>query len=254
MGRLSASIAHEIRNPLGAIRHANSLLSEQVLADLALHTEAQGQVLPGAPIDSGGAALVVSRPSVPMARAKQQARLAKIIEDNTVRINTIVEDVLAIARRDRAQIEAIRLADYLPPMLEELFAHKQIQAERVVLLLKAEDPCYFDAGHLRQVLVNLLDNALRFAPPTSAAVKLEWAQNVEGRLQLTVADAGPGIDAAQIEHVFEPFYTTHTQGTGLGLFLVREWCLANQAEISYQRQFDSSIYSGAFIIEPEQNK
>ena len=226
MGRLSASIAHEIRNPLGAIRHANSLLAEH-LQDEPTHL----------------AALPV--------RAKQQARLAKIIEDNTVRINTIVEDVLAIARRDRVQVEPIQLAAYLPALLEEHLAHKQIAADRVRLAVLVDDVCWFDAGHLRQVLINLLDNALRFAPPCEGAVKIEWARSSSGRLQLSVADAGPGIDAAQIEHVFEPFYTTHTQGTGLGLFLVREWCLANQAEIGYQRLADASMYSGAFIIEPD---
>ncbi len=241
MGRLSASIAHEIRNPLGAIRHANSLLGEHLQGDL---DRAEERVS-----DAGEVATKTQVP--PVAQAKQQARLSKIIEDNTVRINTIVEDVLAIARRDRAQIEPIKLAAFLPGLLDEHLAHKQIAVDQVRLVLATEAPCWFDAGHLRQVLINLLDNALRFAPRGEASVKVEWARTPSGRLQLSVADAGPGIDGAQIEHVFEPFYTTHTQGTGLGLFLVREWCLANQAEIGYQRLPDSSIYSGAFIIEPD---
>jgi two-component system, NtrC family, sensor histidine kinase PilS len=266
MGRLSASIAHEIRNPLGAIRHANSLLAEQLQVASTLppivpaagfggsDTLAEGGKGSGISIGVGigvdsEAANEAARLGV--ARLKQQARLAKIIEDNTVRINTIVEDVLAIARRDRAQVEPIHLAAYLPSLLEEHLAYKQLDAARVKLVLSVADVCWFDAGHLRQILVNLLDNALRFAPSSEGAVKLEWARSGAGRLQLSVADAGPGIDAEQIEHVFEPFYTTHSQGTGLGLFLVREWCLANQAEIGYQRLTDSSIYSGAFIIEPD---
>jgi two-component system, NtrC family, sensor histidine kinase PilS len=249
MGRLSASIAHEIRNPLGAIRHANSLLAEQLQAD----ADSSGALGSDRALedDAMSPSVVSVMSGVNLVKVKQQARLAKIIEDNTVRINTIVEDVLAIARRDRAQIEPIRLADYLPALLEEHLAHKQVNAEQVLLVLSVDDPCWFDAGHLRQILVNLLDNALRFSPSRVAAVKLEWGRSASGRLQLSVADAGPGIDAAQIEHVFEPFYTTHTQGTGLGLFLVREWCLANQAEIGYQRLLDASIYSGAFIIEPD---
>jgi two-component system, NtrC family, sensor histidine kinase PilS len=229
MGRLSASIAHEIRNPLGAIRHANSLLAEQLQVAIASTDVA-------APVKT---------------KLNQQTRLTKIVEDNTVRINTIVEDVLAIARRDRVQVEPIRLSVFLPSLLEEHLTYKQVSLDRVHLALTVDDPCWFDAGHLRQVLINLVDNALRFAPARESAVKIEWARSATGRLQLSVADAGPGIDADQIEHVFEPFYTTHSQGTGLGLFLVREWCLANQAEIGYQRLFDPSIYSGAFIIEPD---
>jgi two-component system, NtrC family, sensor histidine kinase PilS len=232
MGRLSASIAHEIRNPLGAIRHANSLLSEQVQGQLASAQPAAGSVV---------------GPQI-----KQQARLAKIIEDNTVRINTIVEDVLAIARRDRAQIEPIVLQSFLPAMIEEHLAYQQIDPSRVVVLLEADEPISFDSGHLRQVLTNLLDNALRYAPVQPKSVQIEWARNASGRLQLSVADAGSGIEAAEIEHVFEPFYTTHSQGTGLGLFLVREWCLANNAQIQYLRLPEASIYSGAFMIEPEQ--
>ena len=218
MGRLSASIAHEIRNPLGAIRHANSLLTEQLQQAAA---------------------------------AGPSARLARIIEDNTVRINTIVEDVLAIARRDRAQIEAIEPVRVLPVLLEEHLHLKGMAADRVKLVIASDAPLWFDSGHLRQVLANLLDNALRFAPASPGAVKLEWSASASGRLQLSIADAGPGIEASHIEHVFEPFYTTHTQGTGLGLFLVREWCVANQAQIHYRRLPAPSPYSGAFIIEPE---
>jgi two-component system, NtrC family, sensor histidine kinase PilS len=242
MGRLSASIAHEIRNPLGAIRHANSLLGEHLEGDLVRVQELGSDA---------GADVATKTQASKVGKAKQQARLSRIIEDNTVRINTIVEDVLAIARRDRAQIEPIQLSAFLPGLLDEHLAHKQIDVEQVRLVLATDEPCWFDAGHLRQVLINLLDNALRFAPRGEGTVKVEWARTPAGRLQLSVADAGPGIEGAQIEHVFEPFYTTHTQGTGLGLFLVREWCLANQAEIGYQRLPDSSIYSGAFIIEPD---
>ncbi|MGD9943110.1 MAG: nitrogen regulation protein NR(II), partial [Burkholderiaceae bacterium] len=212
MGRLSASIAHEIRNPLAAIRHANSLLAEQ-LPEPAL------------------------------------ARLAGIVEANTVRIDRIIEDVLSIARRERAAVESIDLAAFLKTLLPEFVAASGADPRRIEVRLESEQPIPFDSNHLRQVLLNLLSNALRYASTGEAAVVIGWRQCAPHRLELTVADDGPGLAPEMLEHVFEPFFTTDHRGTGLGLYLARELCAANAATIRYDAARPPQRRRGAFVIE-----
>ena len=213
MGRLSASIAHEIRNPLGAIRHANSLLAEQLHA---------------APLQ----------------------RLARIVEDNTVRINRTIEDVLSISRRERAVEEPIDMAVFLPAVARELQLQAGGDARRVGIAVRSDAPLSFDSNHLRQILANLVGNALRYASNLPAAVVLEWVETPAHRLELRVADDGPGLSPEALQHAFEPFYTTESRGTGLGLYLARELCNANGAALRYQRAAAGVRYSGAFVIEP----
>lgn len=212
MGRLSASIAHEVRNPLGAISHASQLLAE--------------------------------RSHDPMIK-----RLTAIVEDNSLRINRIIEDVLAIARRDRANTEPIDMTSYLQEFLTEFVAHNKIDAARVRLLVESTAPMLFDGEHLRQVLVNLLSNALRYASNDKDAVCIFWRANEGNRLELIIADDGPGLPADVENHIFEPFVTTEARGTGLGLYLARELCGSNSARIRYQR-LQGGAYRSAFVIEP----
>jgi two-component system, NtrC family, sensor histidine kinase PilS len=202
MGRLSASIAHEIRNPLGAIRHANGLLSES-LGD---------QVKPA------------------------QQRLARIVEDNTVRINRIVEDILSIARRDSAQIEDVDLAGFFADFLPD-FARQQGCADAVIRLeLRCIEPMPFDPAHLHQILVNLLTNALRFASGKVGSIRLVWQFSQDRRVyELLVADDGPGVPGQLTATLFEPFATTDSKGTGLGLYLARELCSINETSLHYER-------------------
>ncbi len=199
MGRLSASIAHEIRNPLGAIRHANSLLGE-------------------------------SLGETPSSTA---LRLNRIIEDNTVRINRIIEDVLAIARRDRAQGESTDLALFLADFLPEFVALTKCPGERIRVDLNSTQPLFFDPAHLRQILINLLSNALRYSSAQAGSVVVVWRRSSDGRMELIVADDGPGLSASVLPHLFEPFVTTESKGTGLGLYLTRELCAANDAQLRY---------------------
>ncbi len=212
MGRLSASIAHEIRNPLGAIRHANSLLAEQ------LH-------LP------------------PM------QRLAGIVETNTIRINRIVEDVLSISRREPPTQEPIELGTYMPVFLEEFAANVNCNLHRLNWSTSIQDHLRFDTNHLRQVLVNILSNALRYASSAAAAVNIQWQKGQGDRLELVIADDGPGLAPEVLQHVFEPFFTTEARGTGLGLYLARELCSANGALLRYERGVEGGRYPGAFVIE-----
>lgn len=213
MGRLSASIAHEIRNPLGAIRHANGLLAER-LDDPVL------------------------------------ARLARIVEDNTVRIDRIIEDVLSISRRERATVETIVPADFLKSLLPEFIGACNADPARVAVRLLSKQPIRFDSNHLRQVLLNLLGNALRHASGAPGAVLIEWREREPHRLELVVADDGPGLPTEMLEHAFEPFFTTETRGTGLGLYLARELCNANGAAIRYEAAASGERYRSAFVIEP----
>lgn len=213
MGRLSASIAHEIRNPLSAIRHANGLLAEQL----------------GEP---------------------HLERLAKIVEDNCRRIDRIIEDVLSISRRGSATPEPLPAEAFLVQAIAELVAQSGADARRIECRVHDDAPIWFDAGNLRQVLLNLLGNALRHASAERGAVRIEWAPDAGGRWSLVVSDDGPGVSAASRVHLFEPFFTTETRGTGLGLHLARELCSANGATIRYRPASDNPPLRSAFVVEP----
>jgi two-component system sensor histidine kinase PilS (NtrC family) len=213
MGRLSASIAHEIRNPLAAIRYANGLLAEQV-------------AMPA------------------------QQRLARIIEDNSVRIDRIVEDVLSIARRERPTLERIDVARFLETLVAEFVTLSGAPRARIEVIVDTDEVLEFDARHLRLVLVNLMTNALRYATNADGALRLHWRRAQGDRLEFRVADDGPGLPAEMLEHVFEPFFTTEARGTGLGLYLAREFCVANQAALRYERSAPGERHGSAFVIVP----
>ncbi len=213
MGRLSASIAHEIRNPLAAIRHANGLLCERQLDPL-------GQ------------------------------RLSRIVEDSSVRIDRIVENVLSIARREPPTLERIEAAGFLQTLVAEVTAAEGADAARIELALRSDEPIVFDPRHLRQVMSNLVSNALRYGSDRPGALRLEWGEGRGARLELKVYDDGPGLPPEMMEHVFEPFFTTESRGTGLGLYLVREFCNANGAGLRYEQIAGGGRYSGAFVILP----
>jgi two-component system sensor histidine kinase PilS (NtrC family) len=194
LGRLTANMAHEIRNPLAAISHAAELLAEEDRDPL--HT-----------------------------------RLARIIHDNTGRLNRLVTEVLELGRRDRAQPELLRWQAFLSGFLEELALH-DASAGRRVEVGQLDVELRFDRGHLYRVLWNLMGNALRHASDADRAVRLEARPApASGRVELHVIDDGPGVDEAQRNQVFEPFFTTHGAGTGLGLYIARELCEASGASL-----------------------
>lgn len=224
MGRLTASIAHEIRNPLAAIANAGQLMSE-------------------APPD------------------EMSARLARIVRENTARLDRIVGDVLRVARREPPRDEALLLHQFVRTWLSELVRDRGIQAETLALTMAAEhDVVRFEQDHLRQILFNLVDNALRFASGTKACVELRieaqaHAADARAPISLWVFDDGPGISDQDRTAIFEPFFTTHARGTGLGLYLAREFCLVNQANLFYDtwRAPDRSRERSGFVIRFAQN-
>ncbi|MFP5390995.1 MAG: sensor histidine kinase [Gammaproteobacteria bacterium] len=216
MGRLTASIAHEVRNPLSAIGHASALLAED-LTDPA-HT-----------------------------------RLLKMVGDNVARVNRMVEDILQLSRKVQPNGEPL----YLGPFLSELKAEFQethaLADDIVALGNTGAAPVRFDALHLREVLVNLLTNAIRYASGTAGSIRIYVVTDAAGRMELHVQDDGPGITPDIRAHLFEPFYTTSSKGTGLGLYLARELCLNNDAMLDYEYRFDTGGFgqaraSGRFVI------
>ncbi|MDP3537701.1 MAG: HAMP domain-containing sensor histidine kinase [Azonexus sp.] len=195
LGRLTASIAHEIRNPLSAISHAGELLREE-------------------------------------RRGEMQDRLLRILNDNVVRLDRIVQDVLELGRQRRAQPELLDLDEFCTGFVEHFVAAENLPADTIRLESVSSLNICFDRSHLHQVLWNLVSNALRHSSRGGGSVCLEPViANAEGRVELHVRDDGPGVAEAVREQVFEPFFTTHHQGTGLGLFIARELCVANGASL-----------------------
>ncbi|MGQ0545330.1 MAG: two-component system sensor histidine kinase NtrB [Betaproteobacteria bacterium] len=195
LGRLTAGVAHEIRNPLAAISHAAELLLEEK-------------------------------------RGEDRERLAEIIRDNTLRLERLVADVLQLSRRDRMSAEPIRAAPWLEEFLGEFVANEAVPRSRFAVEAPPGLWVHFDREHLRQVLWNLLRNAVRYASGAPGSVRIVARGDADG-VELGVLDDGPGVPAAGQAQLFEPFFTTEAKGTGLGLYLARELCAANRATLEY---------------------
>jgi two-component system sensor histidine kinase PilS (NtrC family) len=195
LGRLTAKIAHEIRNPLSAISHAAELLDEEK-------------------------------------RDPGRARLTRIIRDNTARLERLVSDVLQINRRDRVAADRVQLGAWLPGFLEEFAANEAVPLERIALETARDAVIEFDRDHLRQVLWNLLRNAVRHGAAAPGSVRI-GTKVLTHQVELNVMDNGPGVPPADQGQLFEPFFTTDSKGTGLGLYLARELCAANRAMLEY---------------------
>ena len=195
MGRLTASIAHEIRNPLAAISHASQLLVE----------------------DAGDGGM---------------KRLASIVRENTLRLNRLVDDILRVARREAPLGDTIDLGRFAAEWLDEFARGRPGDAQRIALQVPAGIEVKFERGHLGQVLYNLVDNALRYASQSPGAVRV-LADDRGGAVSMWVLDDGPGVADGARASLFEPFHTTHVAGTGLGLYIAREFCLANRSDLAY---------------------
>ncbi len=198
LGRLTANIAHEIRNPLSAISYATELLQEEpVVSDTV-------------------------------------ARLLVIIRDNTQRLDRMVHDVLKLNRGDRAHREVFRIGEFLKTFADEFCQTEKVPRAVIRLELKAETEVSFDHSHLNQVMWNLCRNALRHCRRRDGSVRIVVNVASGGnRVKLDVLDDGPGVPAALRSQLFEPFFTAVSSGTGLGLYIAREICAANDATLDY---------------------
>jgi two-component system sensor histidine kinase PilS (NtrC family) len=198
LGRLTANIAHEIRNPLASITHAAELLLEEN-------------------------------------RAPGRDRLTRIIRDNAWRLDRMVKDVLELNRRDRVQRETIRIAGFVAAFLDEFALNERIDRAAFADDVGPDAAVDFDRVHLNQVLWNLAKNAWRHCGKGAGSVQIKTVR--EGhRLELHVIDDGPGVASALQPQLFEPFFTTYSGGTGLGLFIARELCAANGTTLDYVRR------------------
>jgi two-component system sensor histidine kinase PilS (NtrC family) len=197
LGRLAASIAHEIRNPLGAVSHAGQLLDESNNLD------------------------------------KADRRLTRMILDNADRMNAIIEDVLQLSRGKPAEPERVALAHWLEGFVSD-FVTTNVAAKDVISV-KVQPPdleVRFDPNQLRQVVWNLCENGLRHSNGDPGLEINAGLGEKTRRPYLEVQDHGEGIPVEVEEQIFEPFYTTRADGTGLGLYLARELCEGNQASLN----------------------
>ncbi|MEW8507643.1 MAG: ATP-binding protein [Candidatus Thiodiazotropha sp.] len=199
LGRLTASIAHEIRNPLGAISHASQLFDESPNQN---------------PADQ---------------------RLTEIIKTNTARLNQVIENVLQLSRRDPGSPKKIALKSWLKKVVEELVKHHGFDKDDLLLQIEPENTeIVADPEQLRQVVINLCNNAREHGKKD--ALKL---QIIGGIIQefdhpvVDVIDNGPGIAPKVARQIFEPFFTTRNSGTGLGLYIAKELSETNRIRLEY---------------------
>jgi two-component system sensor histidine kinase PilS (NtrC family) len=204
LGRLTAGIAHEIRNPLGAISHASQLLEES--------------------------------PDMPAT----DRRMIQIIQHNSRRVNEVVESILKLSRQDNPHPKPLVLGRWLGEQAGGIrqtyhLAEQQLQHE-------IEPPgttVFADPGQLRQVIDVLCDNAIRHfdRPPGQLVIRLVGGITPEsGGPFLELRDNGPGIPRQAQGNLFEPFFTTRNEGTGLGLYIARQLCEANNVRLEYLSQ------------------
>lgn len=200
LGRLTASIAHEVRNPLGAISHATQLLAESENLDDA------------------------------------DRKMTDIIQRHSVRVNQIIENTLQISRRAEPRTEEIQLGAWLKNVIGEYQEQQRTPANITLDLRTPQANARFDPSQIAQVLTNLMDNGIRHGHDNNAALALtvKLDQTEDGtQAFVEVIDQGAGISEKNRYHLFEPFFTTAAQGSGLGLYLSREICEANQAQLDY---------------------
>ncbi len=217
LGRLTASIAHEVRNPLGAISHASQLLRESVTV------------------------------------TDDDKRMIEIILDHCNRVNLIIEDVLDASRHDDTTANLIDLEEWLIRFIENYKATHELCDEVELEMVSPEVKVNVIEGQLEQVLNNLFDNGLRYSYKTTgkASLLVQFGiDNKDGDVQpyVHIIDDGPGIDEEDENRLFEPFHTTESSGTGLGLYISKELCEANQSQLAYGRTSSGkscfSIYFG----------
>lgn len=198
LGRLTASIAHEIRNPLSAVSHAGQLLSES--------------------------------PNL----STQDLRLTEIIQKHCSRMNKIINDILQSSKRQPSNREKIFLDQWLPDYLEAFIVEQGL--DKNDFELSFNDTLLYaliDPGHLKQILDNLCLNALKYGAVDKGRILLQISRNHSNPC-IAVLDHGDKLSAETLKHLFEPFFTTSSSGTGLGLYISRELAELNQAKLSYE--------------------
>jgi two-component system, NtrC family, sensor histidine kinase PilS len=200
LARLTASIAHEIRNPLGAITNAAQLLGETVKP---ANTEEQ--------------------------------RLVTIIEEQSKRMNVIVQNVTQLSRRDKVNPVKLSLETWIEEFIRQYGESTGVPKEAFTCVGLSSMLVCVDADQLYQVVGNLCQNSLRASPQFSGTplIKFQGSKDADGHPALDVIDWGHGVKPEILDHIFDPFFTTTAKGTGLGLYIARELCEGNGGSLSY---------------------
>ena len=200
LGRLTASIAHEVRNPVGAMSHAAQLLRESAVM------------------------------------TSTERRLTDIIHTNGQRVSQIIENILQLSSRDTTTPERLQLENWVADFADEFSRTHQLDRDRLRVASAGPAPeIQIDPSQLHQVLWNLCENAFKYACPDDGPIDLKIGRlRGSERPYLEVGDRGKGISESDAERIFEPFFTGEDGGTGLGLFICRELCECNQATLIYQ--------------------
>jgi two-component system sensor histidine kinase PilS (NtrC family) len=219
LGRLSASIAHEIRNPVGAMSHAAQLLGESA------------------------------------SLSAEDKRLTEIVRTNGDRVRQIIENVMSMSRRESSRPERLVLGNWLNGFRDEFCATMQITPDRLaVSSLLGDVEVQVDPSQLRQIVWNLCENAVKYGSHGDGADLIELRVGrmaSTARPFLEVADRGPGIAAQHREKIFEPFFTGNEKGTGLGLFLARELAQTNGATLLYEPRTSGGSLFRIVFRDPE---
>lgn len=206
LARLAASIAHEVRNPLSAISNAAQLLRES--------SEDED---------------------------KESKRLLEIILDHTRRVNEIVENITQLSRRDRTSRERTPLVNWAMDFVSQYTQGSEAPFQAIEIVADADDiEVCVDPSQIYQVVANLCQNAIRHSPPFEGQVLIRFHIGLDSQERpfLDVIDWGKGIPPEIAQNVFDPFFTTTTQGTGLGLYISRELCEGNGAMLQLMPRDD----------------
>ncbi|OIR04912.1 sensor protein ZraS [mine drainage metagenome] len=210
LGRLTANIAHEIRNPLSAISHANQLLQEEENT------------------------------------SPTTTRILQIIADNIQRIDQIIKDVLELNRRDRTQQEPINLGQFLRDFHTQFCAIEKVPTSHFLLTDSTQKQTInFDQRHLTQILWNLCKNGWQHSQQKIGSLSLRCIALGKSGINIEVKDDGDGVSEQDRPRLFEPFFTTKSTGNGLGLYISRELAEANGASLQYEAQ---TAINSAFVI------
>lgn len=211
MGRLSASIAHEIRNPLGAISHAGQLLAES----RTIHTN--------------------------------DSRLVEIIGNQSNRINQIVRTILELGQGNVQNLQEIPVYIWMEKIIDAFINENGLSKSAIRLTGDRDITALGDEEQLQHVILNLLSNALNYADTSKdpfISVKIEFDES-SCKSSISIADNGPGIAEEIQDRIFEPFFTTSSTGNGLGLYIARNICLGNNGQLEY---INSKNGNGSFIV------
>ncbi|KAA3638110.1 MAG: sensor histidine kinase, partial [Proteobacteria bacterium] len=206
LGKLSSSIAHEIRNPLAAISTASELL-------------AQSDGLP-----------------------EEDRQIANIITNQTLRANHIIEDILAMSRRTTAKPEQLNLFTVLKELKQELIAQNLGLPQKLHIICPHDKTIHFDPKHLQQICWNLGSNALRHGQCGTLTISVH-------NNRIDFKNQGQPFKVNTQKNLFEPFFTTHNRGTGLGLHICRQLCHDNHASLTYHHLNGNHVFRIEFNLD-----